>query len=211
MTTVLVGEGGQLVDHLLALEHVVVVVDEVGDAVDDDQVGVFNLDGLLHELIAGNPITLVAGVDIGVPQTGDLDVAMPVLGCHGPDGLEDAGGVVLCLLGVDKPHLALLDQALAVGERVGAQEDGAQDVTEEGLAVFPLGTHGYQVALGQSGYVTDADEVLGFGIIGVAVDHKFFFDVGEFVHGIRLGKQFGLPAIRFLECVHGKNFLKNET
>ena len=185
---VLVGESSQFVNNVLALVHVIVVVDEVGNAVNDDHVGALNLDGPAHKLIAGNVIIIgVNAVDIGITQAGDLDVAMPVLGDDGLDGLEDAGTVVPRLLGVDEPHLAMLDQVLAVGKNVRAQKDGTQDVAEERLAVFPLGTHGHQVALGQGGHVTDADEVIGFGIIDVAIDYILLLDVGKFFGSLFLG------------------------
>ena len=60
--------------------------------------------------------------------------------------------------------------ATAARKAFATQVDGAQDVAEEGLAVFPLGTQGDEVALGHRGCATHLDEVIGIGINGVIID-----------------------------------------
>ena len=113
---VITGYRGQLVDHHLALVHVIVVVDQVGDAVHDDQVGVIALDGADDEFIARNRLALVLAVDAGLAQAEHVKVLVALLGRQLLDGLADACRVAHGLLGVKEQDLTLLDEVSTVME-----------------------------------------------------------------------------------------------
>ena len=168
---VLVGDGSQLADHFLTLKHVVVIVDQVGDAIDDDQVGV-----LLHDSTGdeANARRLGALVQVTVDgrwlQTSHLTVIVATLGHHLVDNPLKALGVAVRLLRVKEQGLACLFQAAAISELVAAHKDGGQDAAKEGFAVLPLGTHGDEVALGHRGHAANLDEVFGVGILDATLD-----------------------------------------
>ena len=201
---VLVGHRRQLVDDVLALDHVVVIVDQVGNAVDDDQVRTLVRDGIADDIITGG---FRVTANACRQQACHPVVVVTAQGRHRIDGLLDTLGVAVRLLCVKEQCPPGLLQAAAIHEMVATHEDGSQDVAEEGLAVLPLGAHGHQIALGHRGHTTNLDEVVWFGILNVAFDEVRLHELVVLFIEYLFGREFYLTTnlVKDFSCVttHG--------